>query len=269
MLAGAGQGAQIRFVRCTVTGGTSCNCSTAYPKPANAQKRAGASCRQPIDAEGQPRRLSGAEPAARVSGWCWCRSFCGLQFLFVLCQSAYHVGMPFLPLRCLQGPMICVTKAALDSQQKLVIANRLVASPTAAIRYRELGHGSGLDLCAHLLTPIADHLRPAKIRYPPAVTTPRHAIGWRQRPAQQEGPHIVALIDDAPVGLRGGQVDRNALHVERREHLVFAKQHGRRSRMGRGRQGTSVTICWEAERGPRGGVGYSGPEPGVGHISAR
>jgi hypothetical protein len=47
--------------------------------------------------------------------------------------------------------MICVTKAALDSQQKLVIANRLVASPTAAIRYRELGQAP-VSICARIFS---------------------------------------------------------------------------------------------------------------------
>jgi len=54
----------------TVTGGTSRNCSTAYPKPANAPKRAGASRRQPIDAEGSLRARWGGSGvgAAFVSG---------------------------------------------------------------------------------------------------------------------------------------------------------------------------------------------------------
>src|SRR5215472_3063263 len=154
----------------------------------------------------------GVEPAARASGWCSCRSFRGLQFLVVLGPSSCPVGVPLLPLGCLYYSMICVTKAALDSQQQLVIANSRRPGTTAALRYREMGHGSILDLRPHLLAAIADHLRPAKIRYPPAVTTPRHALGRRQRPAQQEGPHIIVLVDVAPFGLRGRQTGRYTLH---------------------------------------------------------
>src|SRR5262249_50341025 len=68
-------------------------------------------------------------------------------------------------LRCLQGPMICVTKAALDSQHQLVIADRPGATPTAAIRNEEMGHRASLDLRAQLLTSGADLVRPAGQRY--------------------------------------------------------------------------------------------------------
>src|SRR5215471_16652040 len=174
-------------------------------------------------ASGSPlTRKDYSEPvgAARASVRLSCRLIRGLQFGFVPAPASNSFRVPLFPLGSFHCPVSSLTQAALDSQQKLVIANRRGVSPTAAIRYREMGHGPGLDLRAHLLAAIADHSCPAEMRHTTAVTAPWHAICRRQRPSKQKGPHILALIHDAPVGLRGGEVDRNALHVERREHLV-------------------------------------------------